>query len=64
MHGETSFTAKMVLLFALVFMAMPGRRKGLEHYIKGMFKTDSSAMNQHPSSRLASQAHFQSSFNR
>jgi len=63
MHSETSFTAKMVLLFILVFLAMPDRRKGLELYVKGTFKRDTS-VSQLPSSRLASQAHFQSSFNR
>jgi hypothetical protein len=61
---ETSFSAKMVLLFALVFVAMPERRKGLELYVKGIFKVDSSRIGQIPASRLASQAHFQSSFNR
>lgn len=63
-QNETSFSAKMVLLFALVFLAMPERRKGLELYVKAIFKSDSSGIGQIPSTRLASQAHFQSSFNR
>ena len=55
---ETNFTAKMVLLFALVFLALPSRRKGLELYVKGVFKKDTSSISQIPSASLASQAHF------
>jgi isopentenyl diphosphate isomerase/L-lactate dehydrogenase-like FMN-dependent dehydrogenase len=63
-QAETSFSAKMVLLFALVFLAMPSRRKGLELYVKGIFKTDTSTMGQIPATRIATSNHFQSSFNR
>lgn len=63
-QNETAFSAKMVLLFTLVFLATPGRRQGIELYVKGIFKSDTSGIGQIPSIRLASQAHFQSTFNR
>lgn len=63
-QNETSFSAKMVLLFALVFLATPGSRRSLEFYIKVILKADTSAMGQIPSTRLGSQHHFQSTFNR
>jgi hypothetical protein len=63
MHSETYFSAKMALLFALVFLGMPGRRKGLELFVKSMVQSDSSRLGQIPVSRMSGQAHFQSAFN-
>ncbi len=62
-HNETYFSAKMALLFALVFLGMPGRRKGLELFVKSMFQSGSSRLGQIPASRMVRQAHFQSAFN-
>lgn len=38
---DSSFFAKMLLLFALVFLAHPGKRKGLEGMLKNIFHMDS-----------------------
>lgn len=62
-HPETCFSAKMVLLFALVALAMPDRRKSLEMVVKNLLKTDTAGLGQIPSVRIAGQAHFHSSFN-
>ena len=63
-HNETSFSAKMVVLFALIILAMPSRRKGLESLVKSLIGKDSSQIGQIPVTRIAGQAHFRSSFNR
>lgn len=63
-HNEASFSAKMVLLFALVLLAVPERRKSIELFVKNLSGSDTTSMGQAPVSRIAGQAHFQSSFNR
>ncbi len=63
-HNETSFSAKMVLLFALLSLAMPERKRGLELFVKNLLGRDSAKIGEIPVSRIAGQAHFQSSFNR
>ncbi len=64
MYSDSSFFAKMVLLFALVFLGHPAKRKGLESYVKGFFNRDSSAIIRIPSARMASSANIQSSIPR
>jgi hypothetical protein len=63
-HKEASFTSKMVLLFALVLLAVPERRKSIEMFVKNLSGSDTTSMGQAPVTRIAGQAHFQSSFNR
>jgi hypothetical protein len=62
-HNETSFSAKMVLLCALILLAVPARRKSLEVMVKNLIGKDSTRMGQVPVTRISSQAHFQSPFN-
>lgn len=39
-YTDSSFFAKMLLLLALVFLAHPGKRKGLEDMLKTYFQKD------------------------
>jgi|GEM_PF-3584090 len=53
-YSDSSFFAKMVLLFALVFMGHPQKRKGLETFVKNFFLRDSiSAVGQVPAAKIA-----------
>lgn len=63
-HKEAYFTSKMVLLFALVLLAVPERRKSIEMFVKNLSGSDTTSIGQTPVTRIAGQAHFQSSFNR
>lgn len=51
-YSERSFFAKMVLLFALVFLGHPAKRQGLENYLKSFFKADTVTVGQVPGSNL------------
>lgn len=62
-HNETSFSAKMVLLFALILLGVPARRKNLESFVKNLKGKDSTKMGQVPVAPVSGQAHFQSPFN-
>jgi hypothetical protein len=63
-HKEASFTGKMVLLFALVLLAVPERRNSIAMFVKNLSGSDTTRLGQAPVTRIAGQAHFQSSFNR
>jgi len=63
-YPESSFFAKMLLLFALVFMGHPEKRKDLSGYLNGIFHYDSIFVGQVPSTRLISTTHLQSSIPR
>lgn len=62
-HNETSFSAKMVLLFGLLSLAVPERKKGIEQFVKNILGKDSAKIGEIPVSRIAGQAHFQSGLN-
>jgi hypothetical protein len=51
-YSDGSFFAKMVLLLALVFLGQAEKRKGLESYLKNIFKIDSVTVGQVPSSKI------------
>lgn len=51
-YSERSFFAKMVLLFALVFLGHPAKRQGLESYLRSFLKGDSATVGQVPGSNL------------
>jgi len=63
-YSDSSFFAKMVLLFALVFLGHPSKRKGLEAYLKGFLSKDTATIGQIPTAKVASAAHIQSSLPR
>jgi hypothetical protein len=63
-HNETSFFSKMVLLFALLLLGMPERKKSLELLVNNLIGKEHSKMGQIPISHLSGHSRFQSSFNR
>jgi hypothetical protein len=60
-YSDTSFFAKMVLLFALVFVGQPSKRKAVETYLQGFLHQDTSTMGQVPASKVATSLPLQSS---
>ena len=58
---ETSFFAKMLLLFALVFLGHPDKRKGLEAYLNDFFHRDTIHVGQIPYAKLINTNQIQSS---
>jgi len=63
-YPEASFFAKMLLLFALVFMGHPEKRKDLALYLNRIFHYDLVTIGQVPTSRLISTTQLQSSIPR
>jgi hypothetical protein len=63
-YPETSFFAKMLLLFALVFMGQPEKRKDLAVYLNGIFHYDSAALGQIQTAKLINTSQLQSSIPR
>jgi hypothetical protein len=47
----------MVLLFALVYLGHPEKRKGLDSYMKSIFSKDTNTFGQIPSAKVAPTAH-------
>jgi len=62
--SESSFFAKMLLLFALVFMGHHEKRKGLEDFFMGAFSSDSAKVGQIQTTRLLTSGNIQSSMPR
>ena len=63
-YSETSFLAKMLLLFALVFMGHPAKRKGLEKYLSSIFRPDSSIVGQVQGTKIVNTSQLQSALPR
>ena len=53
----------MVLLFALLLLGMPERKKSLEVLVRNLVRKQPISMGQIPVSTLTDKARFQSSFN-
>jgi hypothetical protein len=60
-YSDSSFFAKMVLLFALVFLGHPTQRKGIELYLNSFLSGDSATMGNIPAVKIATSANIQSS---
>jgi len=60
-YSDTSFLAKMVLLFVLVFVGQPSKRKAVETYLRGFLHQDTSTMGQVPTTKIATSLPLQSS---
>jgi small basic protein len=56
-YTDSSFFAKMVLLFALVYLGHPEKRKGLDSYMKSIFSKDTNTFGQIPSAKVAPTTH-------